>query len=50
MLHTKVQVSEQSGSGEEDFLIFSLFFSASNQGPPGLDDFGPRDLHSNKYS
>ena len=32
MLHTLFQASEASGSGEEDFLIFSTYFYDSNLG------------------
>ena len=39
MLHTEFQASEPSGSEEEDFLIFSIFFYIYfydlNLGPPG---------------
>ena len=32
MLHTKFQASEQSGSGEEDFSIFSVYLYGPNLG------------------
>ena len=38
MLNTKFQASEPSGSGDEDFLIFPMYFYGSNLGPP---DAGP---------
>ena len=36
MLHTKFQASKPSGSEDEDFLIFSMYFYSSNLGPLAL--------------
>ena len=35
MLHPRFQASKPSGSEEEDFLIFSMYFYGLNLGPPG---------------
>ena len=35
MLHTEFQASEPSGSEEDDFLVFFLYFYDLNLGPPG---------------
>ena len=48
MLHIKVQASEQSGSEEEDFLIFFMYFYGLNLGPLALGHLGPWDLHFKK--
>ena len=34
MLQTKFPASKPSGSEEEDFLIFSMYFYGLNLGPP----------------
>ena len=34
MLHNKFQASDENGSEDEDFRIFSLYFYGSNLGPP----------------
>ena len=35
MLHTKVQASEPSGSEEEEFKVFFMYFYGLTLGPPG---------------
>ena len=45
MLHTKFQAYNSNGSGEEDFLIFPMYFYDSNL---ARDHLGPWDLHLNK--
>ena len=35
MLYTKFQASEPSGSEEEDFLYFSMYFNGSHLRPSG---------------
>ena len=37
MLHTKFQASKPSGSDEEDFFYFAMYFYGLNQGPPGKE-------------
>ena len=42
MLHTKFQASEESGSEEENYRIFSLYFYGSNPGPHPVGPFWTR--------
>ena len=37
MLHIKFEASKPSGSEEEDFLIFSMYFYGLNLGSPGKE-------------
>ena len=49
MLHTKFQASKPSGSEEEVFsYFFSMYYYASNEGPPGVGHVCPWDRHLNK--
>ena len=41
MLHTQFQASELSGSEEEDFLKFSMYFYGSNLGLQARGHLGP---------
>ena len=42
MQHTKFQASEPSGSDEEHFSMFSMYFYGSNPGPLGAGPFWTR--------
>ena len=48
MIHTKFQVSELSGSEEEDFLIFFYVFLWFERRTPGPNHLGLWDLYLNK--
>ena len=48
MLHTNFQVSEPSGSEEEDFLIFFYVFLWFQPRTPGLGNHEPWNLPLNK--
>ena len=48
MVHTKFQVSKPSGSEDEDFEYFSMYFYGSNLRPLTRGHLGPWDLHLNK--
>ena len=46
MPHIKFQTSEQSGSEEEDFESFFIYFNGLNIGPPGA---GPSCTHGPSF-
>ena len=48
MLVTEFQASKPSGSEEEDFEYFSMYFYGSNLQPLARSHLGPWDLHLNK--
>ena len=48
MSDTKFKASEPSGSEEEDFWIFSMYFYGSNTRPLGQEHFGPGNHYLNK--
>ena len=50
MLVTEFQASKPSGSEEEDFLIFFMYFYGSNLQPLARSHHGPWDLYLNKIS
>ena len=48
MLVTEFQTSKPSGSEEEDFESFSMYFYGLNLQPLPRSHLGPWDLHLNK--
>ena len=48
MLHTKFQASKTSGSEEENFEYFSMYFYGLNLEPPGAGHLRHWDLYLNK--
>ena len=50
MLVTEFQASKPSGSEEEVFAYFSMYFYGSNLQPLARSHHGPWDLHLNKIS